>query len=345
MKMMATKLLGKLADNSKKRTNTPRRKKGYGKAIQPMKKPTRKTLAITLSAILTITLATGWIIWRKTITPENAHEQQTQQTDAETKTKPANTLAPSEAANIAIQYEHTLREWGTDPNTNLDQLAAQPAETVLQALKTPNLGTSPLANLSTITPDGNAGPDAPGVFCQNETLATACQLAPTMKDWLNTETWTVGSRWVDEPKAEVNSDGTVKITGSMRSIFLQDTDSYNAGGYYAVTPAWKTYRIEDVLTINDDRKVTKLTCSGDNYWWLNPWLEKWGDNIANNFASDSERIAIPVLGEPDMHLTHYASYVLPAPEGMADSDVEADWHYWNNLNLVGGGQPQGLTTE
>ena len=159
-----------------------------------------------------------------------------------------------------------------------------------------------------------------------------------MKAWWNSEALATGSRWTDGPHVTVNEDQTVTVTGKVESMLLQDGDSFNNGSIWALTPAWRDYDINDELTIANG-KISGMNINGDNPWWINPWLTRWDNNMADDL-SEGTRIAIPVKGDPEMGLAHSSmTPILKGPVTQSDLDGKVDWHLWDSIPMasVGGG--------
>ena len=98
------------------------------------------------------------------------------------------------------------------------------------------------------------------------------------------------------------------------------------------------YDINDELTIANG-KISGMNINGDNPWWINPWLTRWDNNMADDL-SEGTRIAIPVKGDPEMGLAHSSmTPILKGPVTQSDLDGKVDWHLWDSVPMasVGGG--------
>lgn len=139
-----------------------------------------------------------------------------------------------------------------------------------------------------------------------------------------------------DPTVTVLDNGKVRVKGTVRSILVTSGDSYSMGGYNALTPAWRDYRIDDVLTI-DNGKVSDIEYRSNQYWWINPFLSQWTpDNVADNLGYGS-RVAIPVSGGLNWNGMNPTGItrVLNSPTSMGDMDGKVDWSMWDDLIQAG----------
>ncbi|MBT1164550.1 hypothetical protein [Bifidobacterium felsineum] len=228
----------------------------------------------------------------------------------------------------AVAFETALRDWGTDPTIQPKDLAQQDAKTVLNRLRTPDSLPKPTILNDVKTGDG-VGPDAKSLPCA-QGMAAQCAEAPTMLAWLRDETWAVGSKWTDGPHAERHGTA-IRVTGTVKGILLQDGDTWQAGGMSNITPAWTSYRIDDTLTIKDGR-ITGISPTGDDYWWIDPWLKPWDGELPKTVGASSSttRVGIPIQGSVDMGLHHYGLMrILTHPDGQSADGY--DMTLWNNV--------------
>ncbi|PWG62667.1 hypothetical protein [Bifidobacterium callitrichidarum] len=311
----------------------------------------KKIIAIIAAIVLVAGLATGWVMWRRHVTGNEKDTEQSQTVDKKKPSKKTETQSETDKQNteagkptqtdraaleLAIQYEKNARDWGTDSTVNPATYAQQDAAAVVAALRTPALGDNPLTALISFKPDKDAGPTVVSIPCQRG-YQTSCSTQLTMGDWWNKEALGTGTRWVKGPVAKVEGDN-IRVTGTVRSILVQDTDTYGAGDYSAITPAWKNYEVNDLLTIRDN-KVASVKHETSDPWWIDPWMQEWDDTMANNLTT-ATRYAIPVKGQPDMGLSHYGeSPLLGAPQTGGDDGV--DWSAWKDLKIPAGGGSAG----
>lgn len=312
----------------------------------------KKILAIIATIILVGGLAAGWVMWRRDVTA-NKQDEQTQQAEqpkkeqsqdstddnkTDTETKPSATPGETDdkAVQLAVQFETAARNWGTDPTVNPSTYAKQDAQTVVDALRTPALGDNPIASLISFKLSKESGPSAMSIPCQKGYQAS-CSQQMTMGSWWTHEALGTGTRWIKGPTAKVDGNA-IRITGTVKSILVQDTDTYGAGDYSAITPAWKTYEINDLVTIRDG-KVASVKHEKSDPWWIDPWIRDWDDTMASSLTT-ATRYAIPVKGVPNMGLAHYGETpLLGAPKTGADTGV--DWSAWGDLDVPAGGGSAG----
>ena len=291
-----------------------------------LNKPVKILIAI-LAVVALVGGIIGWSLWRQHVTAEKQAQAQTEKsqqgekkTGKQKNTKPSvlNDEQKQQHIDLATQFELKARTWGTDPGIDINGLSKQDAQTVVDGLRTPDF-------------DANEGPDAPSVLCE-QNLQNGCSQYPTMKDWWRAEALASGSKWTDGPHVTVNDDSTMHVTGTVRAMLVQDTDTFNNGTYYAITPAWRDYQIDDTLTV-ENGKISRILSSGSNDWWLNPWLEHWTTRMADSLAN-GERKSIPVNGKPAMNLFHYGvAPMLKGPATQGDLDGKVDWSLWSDIPM------------
>lgn len=304
-----------------------------------LNKPVRILIAI-LAVIALVGGIIGWSLWRQHVTAEKQAQEQTKQSQQrEKKTRKQKNTKPTaltdeqkqQHIDLATQFELKARTWGTDPGIDINGLSKQDAQTVVDSLRTPDFGANPLTDLIGFDLDANEGPDAPSVLCE-QNLENGCSQYPTMKDWWRAEALASGSKWMDGPHVTINDNSTMHVTGTVRTILVQDTDTFNNGTYYAITPAWRDYQIDDTLTV-ENGKISRILSSGSNDWWLNPWLEHWNTRMADSLAN-GERKSIPVNGKPTMNLSHYGvAPMLKGPATQGDLDGKVDWSLWSDIPM------------
>lgn len=268
-----------------------------------------------------------------TTTTEQAKPAETTTTPAP-KPTPVKPTVSDEDIQLAIRAEQVMRNWGSDSLISVNGLSRQDATSVLNQLKGSIPDKNPLTNLvdaSLFTT--SMGPDASSPFCQDDDTTMTCSTMPRMRDWWPHQAWAYGTRWVTTPQATISND-TILITGTVRSILLQDDDTYQAGEYHALTPAWQDYPIKDQITVRNG-KIVKIISLESNYWWTNPWLTEWDRSMPDN-VSEGTRIAIPVKGTPNMGLQHDGrTRIVKGPASQADLNGRVDWHLWDNLGVIG----------
>lgn len=306
----------------------------------------KKAVVIILVMMLVVGGAVGWSVWRKhatgsrqpdalptySATPSSPAAQPEQSPgQPEATASPLSDTQRQDRAATAISLEKTMRNWGTDPTLDLKPLAKQPVEQVAETLHTQPVTTNPLAGseLVAFTIDDDEGPTAPGMYCTDTSgnYEKACANHPTMGDWWSQEAWGYGTRWLGEPQASVNEDGTVRVTGQVRTFLVQDGDTFS-GKYWALTPAWQTYEVDDTLTFDGEGKVTGVSHAKDNPWWIDPYMSEWDDDMPYELGETGERIAIPVVGAPPavIKLSYMSGHrQLRGPGTMADLDGKVNW--------------------
>lgn len=230
-------------------------------------------------------------------------------------------------ANMAVQVEHAMRDWGADANQPAATYAYKNVDEALNQLHATPISGNPLKSLTSLDIKDTWGPDTSSVPCTLD-MNGACTQSPSMGQWWAHEAWSYGSRWSGEPQARVLDDGTVEVTGDVRAILLQDGDSYHYGDWYAITPAWRTYPVKDTLTFDADGRVTSIQHHKSDYWWINPYLNEWDEDMPANLG-DGHRQVIPVKGRPRMGLAHLpAGRWLRGVENMGEMD-NVDWTLWD----------------
>lgn len=304
----------------------------------------KRIAIIATSAALVVALVLGWSLWRKDTSSESgtkatgAATSQKSGTDDTEKTSEASTSVEEQNKDLAIRFELAARNWGTDSTIAATDYNRMNASDVLNALRTPDLGDSPIADMISFEPVENAGPDATSYVCLESDYQAFCQFMPTAQSWWKNEAWGIGTRWIGEPEATVRSDGTIDVKGTVRTVLVTKGDTFSMNGYNALTPAWQDYEINDNLTIQDGKVASIRYRDGINHWWVNPWLNKWTpDYVAKNIA-EGTRIAIPVSGTLNWDGMEPTSITpaLRTPKSMGDMDGNVDWTMWNDLIQAGG---------
>ena len=312
-----------------------------------MDRKARIIIAIT-SVVLVVAIVVSFCLWRQNALKDEGSgksdtSQTTQQpTDKKTDADAAASDTPTdEDIQVAIRFEHAMRDWGTDSLIDPDTLARRDVDDVLAQLKGSIPDGNPLRDLTTVDLNEEYyGPDGEAPACYEDTElanAVACAATPKARDWWAYEAYGYGSRWKSGPEATIDGKDII-VSGTVRAILVQDDDSFSSGEYYAITPAWRDYEVRDRLAVKDG-KVTSFTHELPDYWWIDPFTTSWSLSMAGSLAV-GERVVIPVKGKPDMHLSHMGTVeVLHGPVTQADLDGEADWHLWDGLIQVG------ITTE
>lgn len=304
----------------------------------------KKVITAIIGTVLVIALVLGWSLWRQSVTRKNEDangKPNTSQTPGTSKKKAKKTLTADENKQnreTAIQFELAARNWGVDSTISASEFSKKSADEVLAALRTPDLGESPIKDMISFQPDENAGANAASYVCTNDDYQAFCQFMPTAQVWWKNEAWGTGTRWLDTPKAKTLNDGSVEITGKVRTILVTRGDTYSSDGYNALTPAWRDFEINDILTIKNGKVSSIRYERGINYWWINPWLNQWKpDNVAD-IIGGGERVAIPVSGTLNWTGMNPTSItrVLKSPNGMGDLDGTVDWSLWDDLIQAGG---------
>lgn len=307
-----------------------------------------KRIAVVATCVaLVVVLTLGWCLWRKSATSgtetRNANANASQ-TSGRKDTESGDTSASKDEQKIeaAVQFELAARNWGTDSTIAATDFNRMNADDVLNALRTPDLGDSPIADMIGFQPIEDAGPNAASYVCLNDDYQAFCQFMPTAQVWWKNEAWGIGTRWIGEPEAKVLGDGTVDVTGTVRTVLVTRGDTFSMNGYNALTPAWQDYEVNDNLTIRGGKVTAIRYRDGINHWWINPWLNQWTpDRVASNIG-EGTRIAIPVSGELNWNGMEPTSItrVLTAPKSMGDMDGTVDWTMWDDLIQAGGTDAQ-----
>lgn len=263
-------------------------------------------------------------------TPASSQTDDPDRTDAKT--------VSAEDLETAVRLEHAMRDWGTDPTINPKDLARQDATVALARLKGSIPKTNPVKDLlpaSMINDD--EGPDGRSPICRDNPDSMACSGIPTARDWLTREAWAYGAKWTKGPTAVADGDA-ILVTGTVRTVLLQDDDSFAAGDWHAITPAWRDYEIRDRITMRDG-KATRIESLNADPWWISPWLHRWDRDMPAGVGA-GERMAIPVRGAPSMNLAHDGyGRILKGPVTQADLNGKVDWSLWSDIPMasVGGG--------
>lgn len=292
----------------------------------------RKTIGIILTATLIIAAVIGWCLWRqhelakpRTIPMPPASEQ------TATATPQVDETARNERAQTAIRVERAMRDWGTDANIPASAYAYKNTNEALAMLHANPVSGNPLKELTDISIDEAWGPDAASRPCQLG-MTGICASTPTIGQWWAKEAYAYGSRWVEEPHAELLEDGNVAVSGNVRAILLQDGDTYNAHDWYALTPAWRAYPVKDTVVFDKDGNVTAVRHYAPDYWWIDPYLRAWDNNMAASVGQGTRQV-IPVKGQPHMNLDHMPSgRWLRGVENMGAMD-NVDWTLWDTSKM------------
>ena len=207
--------------------------------------------------------------------------------------------------NTAIRFEQRTREWGTDPNAaTANTLAQTDTDTLLNTIRTPDTVDTNISDISTITPTQDAGPAATSEACTQNPSGTACTTWPDMLSWWRAHHWTMGARLDGQPKATVNANGTVDVTGRVRIILW--TSGLDATrivtrdntAWWAYTPVTGLVDYHDTLTITDGL-VSKRQTHTPTTWLADPILSAWDTDPAAATMSWPERSqpSIPIQGD------------------------------------------------
>ena len=295
-----------------------------------MRNTDHKTIITTTIITLLVIVATILIM------VHNKPAGQTQAQPAATSTHtasptPTPTLNPQQLADTAIRFEQQARNWGTDPNLNLDQVKTMDQAVFLGQTRMPDPTMPDMSRLTVLHPADGQGPDGPSPACREDETSAICNTYQTAGAWWRQQAWAAGTRWVDGPHVTINGN-TAQVTGQVRSMLIQPGDSFHSTDYWAITPAWQTNTIDDTLTFTRDGRISGFTPHGANHWWVNPWYTTWDDSMANSMAA-AERVAIPVKGRPVMNL-YPSTDVMRAPQTPADLDGIVDWRLWNGICLA-----------
>jgi hypothetical protein len=301
----------------------------------------KKTITIITAVVLVLALVIGWCAWRKhvTSTKETQASANTSSSSSTNKAKKKKTPVLSDKQKeqnktIALQMEKDMRNWGVDSLADPHQWAKQPADQVLAALRTPDNITAPADMPSSMKMNQSWGSNAPSYVCNTSDYQSLCDTMPTSQAWWKNEVWGTGTRWVKDPTAKVYDDGKVRVKGKVRTILVTSGDTYSEGDYNALTPAWRDYQIDDLLTI-ENGKVSDIEYEGAQYWWINPFLSQWTpDKVADSLGYGT-RIAIPVSGGLNWNGMNPTGItrVLNAPESKGDLDGKVDWSMWDDVSF------------
>lgn len=303
----------------------------------------KKTITIITAVVLVLALVIGWCAWRKhvTSTKETQASANTSSSSSTNKTKKKKTPVLSDKQKeqnktIALQMEKDMRNWGVDSLADPHQWAKQPADQVLAALRTPDNIETPADMPTSVKINQGWGGNAPSYVCNTSDYQSLCDTMPTSQVWWKNEVWGTGTRWVKDPTATVLENGKVRVKGKVRSILVTSGDTYSMGGYNALTPAWRDYQIDDILTIKNG-KVSDIEYVGNQNWWINPFLTAWTPDRVADSIGEGNRIAIPVSGALNWNGMNPTGItrVLNAPTSMGGMDGKVDWSMWDDLIQAG----------
>lgn len=298
----------------------------------------KKIIAIIIATVVFFVAVFAWSAWRKSVTAKQNEQPQTEVTDTQTENQ---NVSKSDNEKLAKKFELALRNWGVDSTIDPAALAKKDAGEVLATLRTPELGESPVQDMLGFTPDSKVGPNAASEFCTGG-YQGACQSTPTMQNEIRNEFWGIGSRWTDGPNISVADDGTVTVTGKIKTILVTSGDTFQMGDYHALTPAWEERNVKDKLTIKDG-KIASISYDG-NRWWTNPWLTEWKPADAVTQIGYGTRTVIPVKGSLSWDGLNPSGTIniLYAPVTQADDmHGKFDWTLWDGISAnTGGDSPQ-----
>lgn len=303
----------------------------------------RARLKRILAAIgIAVALAVaGWGLWTVTHPAEPATKTPASATakakaKAERKKAAKRTATASKSdMDAAVAAEHAMRDWGVDPTTDPASFKLKNASDVLQTLRTPDMPARPGA-LDPIAVTDDDGPNAPSTWCRSGSKGLCSDMGTSIA-WLKNELWGVGSRWTDGPTASAEPDGRVRVTGTVRAVLVTQGDTLTGDGWSLLTPAWRDYDIDDLLTV-ENGKVVKVTHEGDDGWWYDPWLDDWTDGNPVDDMDDGTRVAIPVSGRLAFNGVSPTGLTgsLTCPGTFADMDGKIDWSLTKDLPVTAG---------
>lgn len=235
----------------------------------------------------------------------------------------------------AARFETTLRDWGADAAAAPDTWAGRSAADTLKALRTgADMSIPDPTVVSSVTVPDGAGPDAPSPDCRDRPHSAQCHTRPRMRDWWAANAWTVGARFTDGPHVTVADDGDkAHVTGTVRAILLQGGDTFHDGDWWALTPAWRDFRIDDTLRFGTDGTVRAWEPHGADHWWLAPALTTW-DETMPAVMSGGDRVAIPVRGRPVMDGQWPGIALMDTPRSTTDMDGAVDFTLWGDRLCV-----------
>ncbi|MBT1161781.1 hypothetical protein [Bifidobacterium sp. SO1] len=290
--------------------------------------------ALALALVLALTACTP-----KTAptSPDSTNAGRSSQSMRKPATAPETTVTAADLRR-AETLEHAMRDWGTDPTIRPATLKGLNAADMLQKIKGTIPETNPIKNLaSPALLSEDHGPDAPSPICRDNPDSMTCSGIPSARQWLAHEAWSYGAKWTDGPAA-VRQGDRILVTGTVRAVLLQDDDTFAAGDWHAITPAWKDYEIRDLITMKNGKAI-RIEHGNADPWWIDPWLREWDRSMPEGVGS-GERMAIPVKGAYDMNLHHDGmGRILKGPATQADLDGKVDWSLWSDIPMasVGGG--------
>lgn len=294
-----------------------------------------------ISAILIIALSVGWIIWRRNVTKPTTQPGEDQQTTSQT--TPDNT--PTDTGDTTPQqdqpnsqtpttltltqdqinqytqavntYEHTSRDWGTDPTAATNpNLALQPTN-IINNLRTPaTMDPTNLDAISSIQRDTTKiGPTAPSPWCNTDNTSPWCDEQKTMLDYWRNNNWIMGARHTADPKITYNpSDNTFTAEGTIHAIlWSQDTGTGYRGStpedtYWAYTPVTGDFNYKDQISfdyitgkVNNRKTITPVT-----QWLADPWYMDWNTNPSEQTMSwtNRQQANIPLHGTQPQLITN-----------------------------------------
>lgn len=276
-----------------------------------MKDRKRNIIIAVIAVIVAVAAIFAWTWWRRDVTAKEQAERERQQTvqtpakkdkdEDETKVDDATI---QQRLDTAIRFERLSREWGVDPTeATSDSLALKPSMESLNKVRTPEtFDGADLSDVSSITPDEDAGPNAPSRYCVESPDGAPCSMYPTQYPYWRQQHWTMGARLKGDPKATYNEeDGTVTVEGDVLVVLWSDVqDAAVKFGYWGYTPVTGVHHFSDTLSFNDEGKVGQRDVNVGTIWLADPVYGSWDDNPASETGSwdDRQQPSIPLQGEP-----------------------------------------------
>lgn len=298
-------------------------------------RPRAGVIAGTVVTILSILLIILTVTAGRHIPTDTSTTTPTASTTADTGLPPIGEETRRAREAEAVRFEKLLRDWGADAARSPSDWADRTAADTLAALRT---GADmripdPTAGTTITVPDG-AGPDTPSPDCRNRPHSAQCHTRPCMRDWWAANAWSVGARFTDGPHAAVSADGTeAHVTGTVRVILLQGGDTFHHDDWWALTPAWRDYTIDDTLRFDTDGTITAYEPHGADHWWLAPALTAW-DATMPAAMTGGHRVAIPVQGRPVMDGQWPSIALMDTPRTTTDMDGRVDFTLWGDRLCV-----------
>lgn len=240
-------------------------------------------------------------------------------------------LPAQQLKGTALQVEHAMRDWGTDPVYASDwrRISMKPQEQVTPLIRGSLPAQSPLTPF--LAPGfkymKDAGPMGPNPVCKDTPNDPTCATQRTAGDWLHNQLWSYGGR-VSNLKARMKGTNAVSVSGTVTGIILGTSDTMSTDDWYNLTLVTNHWDFTDTIRFDSQGKVTYIGWTGSP-WWTNPWLMRWdgGYRLVSAYGT-GHRTCVPVKGVPQIDLNHDNSTPVIIPCG---PKAESDWKPWDDV--------------